>query len=227
MVQTITGFANGGTALKPDDPQRVLKSRLTLLFLVLFFAMPPLMGWIFYLNPDWLPDRPGNRGTLIQPPRPLHGIKLQTQQGSPFDWNSLADFWTLTIISRGRCNTSCVEQLIQIRQSRRAVGANRQRIARLLILLPFEDGQVTEIPPLGGVEGTLVLTADVQSAERLSSLFDLPQIAAENTLFVIDPRGALMMRYDTTAIAPKAVVEDLEVLLSASANWRTSPGPPP
>jgi cytochrome oxidase Cu insertion factor (SCO1/SenC/PrrC family) len=210
--------------LEPDRPKQVVKSRLTLLFLILIFAMPPLLGWIFYLNPDWLPDRPGNSGTLIQPPRPLHDVSLYTPEGIPFDWHSLDGFWTLTIIGAGSCSDACLDRLIQIRQSRLALGVDRQRIARLLILLPHPDGQPAEIPSLTGIDGTLVLTADGRQAGPLKSIFDLQQPSPENILFLIDPMGALMMRYDTTAVQPKDVVKDLELLLNASANWRTPTG---
>lgn len=183
--------------------------------------MPPLLGWILYLHPAWLPARPGNNGILIQPPRSLHDIRLQTPQGTAFDWHDLDDYWTLTIIGKAGCNEPCLGKLIQMRQSRRALGANGRRITRLLILLTGREGEPPRMPSLSGVEGTLVLLADVQNRESLVTLFDLELVSSENNIFVIDPRGALMMRHDTTAIPPQAIVDDLEVLLVASANWRS------
>jgi hypothetical protein len=114
--------------------------------LIALFALPPMAAWLFFFNPQWLPQGRTNHGTLIDPPRPVIGLELRTPDGVRFDWEVLKDLWTLTLVSEGGCDTACIETLIEARQIRRATGANRQRIDRLLILLP--DKQVGSTCPI-------------------------------------------------------------------------------
>ena len=113
--------------------------------LILLFALPAVAAWIFYFNPQWLPQGRTNHGTLIDPPRPVASLTLQTPEGGRFDWGPFKDQWTMTVVAEGRCDEHCIEQLIKVRQIRRAMAANRQRIERLLILLPDVAGKL-ELP---------------------------------------------------------------------------------
>ncbi|MEN8167322.1 MAG: hypothetical protein ABFR65_07590, partial [Pseudomonadota bacterium] len=126
--------------------------------LIALFALPPIAAWLFYLNPQWLPAGRTNQGALIDPPRAMQTITLQTREGGRFDWSPLQDQWTLTVLTEGRCDEQCTEQLIKVRQIRRALGANRQRTERLLILLPDAAGNL-ELPSLDGLEGTRLAIA--------------------------------------------------------------------
>ena len=41
------------------------RSLASLWVLIALFALPPMAAWLFYLNPDWLPDGRTNHGDLI------------------------------------------------------------------------------------------------------------------------------------------------------------------
>ena len=116
------------------------RNRFILLALVVVFALPPLLGWLFVMNPQWLPGGTVNNGTLVHPPRAVSGLSLlDSEREKPFDWSELRDRWAFVAINRGDCGEQCIERLIHLRQLRRALGAESRRVARTLILLP-EDG---------------------------------------------------------------------------------------
>lgn len=200
---------------------RARRNRFILLALVVVFALPPLLGWLFVMNPDWLPGGTINSGTLIHPPRPVSGLSLSsTGNEGAFDWSELRDKWVFVAINRGDCGEQCIERLIHLRQLRRALGAESRRVARILILLPESAERQPEPPPVEGLEGTLLLrAADLSVGTKAAALFQLEQADASHHLFIIDPRGDLMMRHDLTALKTKQILKDMELLLKASANW--------
>ncbi|MCU7845989.1 MAG: hypothetical protein KZQ93_19315 [Candidatus Thiodiazotropha sp. (ex Monitilora ramsayi)] len=200
------------------ETQTKPRNLLSLWVLIGLFALPPIAAWIFYFNPQWLPDGRTNHGTLIDPPRNLTSLKLLTPEGTAFDWETLRDMWTLTLVSEGGCDAACIEALIKVRQLRRATGANRQRIERLLILLPDSEGRL-DLPSLQGLEGTHMVIADGSQRESLLALIPVDLSAQAISTFLIDPRIDLMMTHDTTLITTKQQLQDLEKLLKVSQSW--------
>lgn len=186
--------------------------------LVLLFALPAIAAWFFYFNPQWLPQGRTNHGELIDPPRAVGSLALQTAESGVFDWGPLKDQWTMTVVAQGRCDEKCIEQLIQVRQIRRAMAANRQRIERLLILIPDASGNL-ELPSLQGLEGTHLALAASTDGPEILELFAAKAATLDNSLFLIDPMVELMMVHDMSNIKSKQVLHDLEVLLKASQNW--------
>ncbi|MEJ2454094.1 MAG: hypothetical protein P8103_08060 [Candidatus Thiodiazotropha sp.] len=200
-----------------ETPQKP-RSLTSLWVLIALFALPPMAAWLFFFNPQWLPEGRTNHGDLIDPPRAVASLALHTADGEPFDWQSLHDLWTLTLVSEGGCDAACIEALIEVRQIRRATGANRQRIERALILLPDSRGRL-ELPNLEGLEGTRLLIADADQRAALLALFPVDFSQQAIPLFLIDPRGDLMMTHDISIIPAKQILQDLEKLLKASQSW--------
>jgi hypothetical protein len=200
-----------------ETPQKT-RSMTSLWMLIALFALPPMAAWLFFFNPDWLPDGRTNNGALIDPPRPLAALQLQTEDGNPFSWDDLQGQWTLTLVGEGGCDAACIEALIEVRQLRRATGANRQRIERLLILFPNAQGRL-ELPNLTGLEGTRIALANSTQRGEVLSLFPIELNEQAIPLFLIDPQVDLMMTHDTSQIPAKQILQDLEKLLKASQGW--------
>ena len=186
--------------------------------LILLFALPAIAAWFFYFNPQWLPQGRTNHGDLIDPPRAIASLRVQTTESGVFDWGLLKDQWTMTIVAVGRCDDKCIERLIKVRQIRRAMAANRQRIERLLILLPDASGNL-ELPSLEGLEGTHLAVAASADKSEILELFASDPASLDNSIFLIDPMVDLMMVHDMSHITSKQVLLDLEVLHKASQNW--------
>jgi len=190
---------------------------LPLALLTLLFALPPLLGWIYFLNPQLLPTGRGNHGTLINHPQSVLELPLRSENGERFDWGAIKEKWVLVTLTRGSCEKSCREQLIQQRQIRLALGANRQLIARLLLILPEQQRQSSvQLPE--GLKGTFIALANDIDDEQLNKLFGFTRAAAPDSSYLIDPRGSLIMKYPSS-LPPKAILQDLEKLLKASQSW--------
>jgi len=199
-----------------DHPAK--KSRLLpLLLLMLVFALPPLAGWVYFMNPQWLPSGRSNHGVLIHPPRPLHGMALREPDGRPFDWRDYRNYWTLAVVSRGACAAKCQEQLVRAGQVLRAIGASRTMVEQLVILLPADVGAGASAE--SKMASARLVQTTSESTAAAEELFELDRIDPEHTIFVIAPDGALMMRHDLTTTTPDEMLQDLETLLKASQNW--------
>ena len=190
---------------------------LTLILLTLLFGLPPLAGWLYYMNPQWLPSNQKNHGILISPPRSLASLPLREKDHSPFDWHSLKGHWTLVYHNRGACDAPCQAQLQRLQQIRRAVGGERLRIQRLLIQeqsVAVVDTQLSKEQ----TAGARVLYLDPSRQQEFERLFATPEGIHETTTFLVDPNGMLMMAHRSGQPA-KEILQDLELLLKASRNW--------
>ncbi|MEW8624115.1 MAG: hypothetical protein AB2551_00010 [Candidatus Thiodiazotropha sp.] len=190
----------------------------SLWILVAITALPLIAAWLFFLNPQWLPAGRTHHGILIDPPRSVESLSVKTTDQLGFDWQTIEGMWTLLVVSERGCDAACLETLIKVRQIRKATAANRQRIARGLIILPGADGSV-ETPSLNGLEGTHLLIPDDGQQSAVRTLFPQAEFADSVPIFLIDPRGDLMMRYDTPQVTSKQILKDLERLLKASQTW--------
>jgi cytochrome oxidase Cu insertion factor (SCO1/SenC/PrrC family) len=203
------------TSIQVKTRQRNMRQ---LWMLVALFALPPIAAWLFYFNPQWLPEGRTNHGRLIDPPTNMQPLSLLSPEQTAFDWAPLQERWTLTVMAEGRCDEQCTVQLIKLRQIRRALGANRQRVERLLILLPDTSGDL-QIPTLDGLEGTRLAIVPEIDKPAVQALYAGTQKSPSNLLFLIDPRVDLMMVHDMSRITSKQILQDLEKLLKASQNW--------
>lgn len=201
--------------------QQVATSRsyLPLLALVLLFGLPPIAGWVYIMNPQWLPDKHKNRGTLILPPRPLQSLILKEAGQQDFDWRTLSGRWTLVTYHEGACDAGCREQLRAQGQIRRALGAERIRVGQLLIRTAPVTFPPTREPDSARGDSKILYLPPAQGA-GFRQLFSVPGIELDGATYLIDPNGMLMMGY-ATASPKKDILKDLETLLKASRSWTT------
>jgi cytochrome oxidase Cu insertion factor (SCO1/SenC/PrrC family) len=185
--------------------------RLVLL-IVAIFAAPVIASWVLYLTRDHWSLSPGNHGDIIQPARPLTGLSLQRIDDGPLTIGDLRGKWTLVYIGTSRCDAPCRESLYRMRQVRLALGEDMRRVERLLILTD-QEGLAELRAGLKSYPGMVVATAPRAVLEDLVRAFDWE--AYPGSVFVIDPLGNLMMRYDP-ATEPKGMLKDLERLLKVS-----------
>ncbi len=89
-----------------------------------------------------------------------------------------------------------------MRQIRRALGGNRQRVERLLILLADAAGNL-ELPALDGLEGTGLAVATTDDKFAIQDVFAAVEAAIEQSLFIIDLWVDLTMVHDMSSITSK------------------------
>lgn len=191
-----------------QQARQQLQNRLMLIAVLLIFLAPLLIAW--YVAHD--PARGGGEhGFLIQPPRALEQRELLdplTGQKAP-----LYGKWTMFAIITGQCQLDCEEVLYRMRQIRLAMGRRALRVQRAVYFSDAaEEARAKNI--FTSLEGQLLLPGNMMDSEHRKS-FSLEGKDANNGIYLIDPRGFLMMFYprDTD---PRGMIKDLERLLKTT-----------
>jgi hypothetical protein len=189
-----------------NDVRGVNRSRLTLVLIVAFFALPMAVAWLMNFGADWSPGVTANHGTLVTPVVPVDTTGLVEPAGGALDPNLFRGEWTLVYRLSGDCDETCRQVLYVMRQVRLAQGKNIDRVRRLLLL-----------------EGTQTPTwVDEVQAHYPGLLVAHPagsggvmRFPAAGRIYLVDPLGNLMMEYAPDA-DPRGMIKDMERLLRIS-----------
>ncbi|MBP6653868.1 MAG: hypothetical protein KA182_03295 [Propionivibrio sp.] len=202
-MQTISSMPDALPASNPASRP----ARYTLALLVATFVLPFVVGTSLYFS-GWRPEKFGNHGDLIQPPRPMPEAGLLQADCPPLPTAELRGKWLLMLPIEGSCGASCRESLQQMSQVHLALNKEQSRLRRVLI---STEGS----PPLADLwqafPDLLVAKLNPEAATAWES-------ALENTgqgLLIADPLGNIIMRYDEAA-EMRGVHKDLERLLKYS-----------
>jgi hypothetical protein len=203
----------------------------TLAALAALFFVPLLASFWLYYGTSWRPAGHVNHGELISPARPLPDVTLprvllsgpetgppeQEPLGNPAATGVSAAYpalfhgkWTLVYVGDGRCDSFCRQSLYVMRQTRLALGTEMTRVARVFLV----SGHCCAKDYLAREEAD-VAVFDASGAQGVRLLGEFPATGAPNSLFVVDPLGNLMMRYDVRR-NPGGLLIDLKTLLGLS-----------
>ena len=182
--------------------------RLKLLAVLLVCASPVIASYLaYYVFP---PLGRTNFGDLIEPQRPVPALVLQSLQGESAQWQPLLGQWVLLQVDGGRCDPPCADKLFALRQHRTMTGKERERIDRVWLI---NDDAPVAATVLEGHDGLITLRA--QASQLAQWLPVEPGRSMTDYLYVIDPQGNLMMRFDARG-EPKRIHKDIARLLKAS-----------
>ncbi len=176
--------------------ERELRSRnlRTLAALAGLFLLPLVIAFWMYYGTDWRPAQTVNHGQLITPVRPLPGTLFHHK-------------WTLIYVGDGQCDAACRTALHVMRQTRLSLNNDMTRVDRMFLVTSnccareFLDREHS---------GLIVVDAPGQAL-----IAEFPADERAQSLFIVDPLGNLMMRYDVRQ-NPKGLLQDLKKLLSLS-----------
>ena len=194
------------------------KRGVLLLLLLLFFA-PLLLAFVLYYGSHWRPNGRTNHGVLIEPARTLPLIALPQVALAPGaapggDALAAADVltgkWSLVYANSGDCNADCRGTLYFMRQTHLGLANLIPRVQRVFLVTAGccdRDYLAREQP------GLITLNADGAAGAVLLEQF--PSERRSSSIFVVDPRGNLMLRYDAHD-DPKGLRNDLKKLLALS-----------
>ncbi len=215
---------------RPLPPAARRRARRTLLLLAAVCVLPVLASYLmFYL---WPPQGRVNHGTLLEPV-PLPATVLDGAGGQPaLARTELEGRWTLLLAAPAACDAACTRALYVMRQARLAQAREMARVGRVWLIT---DGGAPAAGTLSSAAaGTSPDTSPgVSPADGLrlaradAAWLDALAPAVPGTIYLVDPLGQRMMRFDDTTgrtAAAQALSRDLQRLLKYSGLGRTPPG---
>lgn len=200
------------TSAVTTQPKR---SNRTLWILVAVCALPYLAGWLYFQFMDKLPTpATTNYGTLLSPVRAVGELPLVGADGATFNTADLRGKWVLVTVADSACAASCQQNLYFLRQVRQAMGNERRRVERLLMLT--ETSQLAALQlHLKEHAGMNVAVGPAASITQLQAVLQNPNPAAKDGLYIIDPLGNVMMSYPPD-FKGELIIKDLRRLLKVS-----------
>jgi hypothetical protein len=174
------------------------------------FLLPLAAAFWVYYGTDWRPVKRVNHGELIVPARPLPDAGPAAFGTERVPAQLFHHKWSLVYIGDGQCGDTCRHALYVMRQTRLSLNNEMTRVDRVFLAASgccARDFLEHEHP------GLIVLNAAEPSSNALLGTF--PAADREQSLFVVDPLGNLMMRFDLRQ-NPKGLLQDLQKLLSLS-----------
>lgn len=192
---------------------RTRRGRLQMLMLLLVCASPVLFSYFTYyvIKPS---GGSTNYGALIDPQRPMPAAQLIDERAQPQPLTALRGKWLMLMTDASACDEACARKLFTMRQIRAGQGEDRERIVPVW-LIP-DQGRVDERlsnaynEPYAGVR---FMRMDRAAIAQWLPAQDGGRI--EETIFLVDPMGNLMMRWPKDP-DPKKMSGDLKKLLKYS-----------
>lgn len=203
----------------------------TVLALAALFLLPVAGSFWLYYGASWRPAGRVNHGELIDPVRTLPDVRLPvvsladaspaaaegpleatgaSAADRPLAANVFSKRWALVYVGAGRCERSCEYALYVMRQTWLALNRDAPRVERVFLATTdcCDAGRLAR-----GQPGLIALDASVSSGRKL--LAEFPRPDRDEMIFLVDPLGNLMMRYDLRR-DPKGLLQDLQRLLRLS-----------
>lgn len=188
------------------------KRRLIPLLIIAIGLAPLIAAVVWYFNADvWRPDATMNHGRLITPPRLVHVAPLPLLDGGTLSPDWFRHQWSLVYAGSANCESRCKKALYMTRQIRLALGAKMNRVQRLFIVAGKPDEPVA----LRGAHPDLAVADAVGEAGRAFLAQFTHGAELGERIFLVDPRGRLMMVYRVND-DPNGIVADLKRLLKYS-----------
>lgn len=193
-----------------DHPPR---SRKQVWVLIAVFFAPLILAFLLYYGLGVRPPGSTNKGDLIHPPVTLPEIELPGAAEQNLPANVLRGKWTLVFIGDGACDNRCREALTLMRQTRLALNDDITRVQRLFL----STGNCCDSNYLDQEHRGLLLGRIDNPAGRawLETFPDAAEATTHGRIYLVDPLGNLMMKYEPDA-PQKALLEDLKKLLKLS-----------
>lgn len=173
--------------LPPLDPA---PGRRMLLLLVGVLALPFIFATTLIFS-GWRPTAAPHYGELMPPQTPLALDALLIHAGP--EKSALAGRWLLVASEAGRCDGACGQRLDTLRRVHVALYKAMPRVKRVLLA---EGALPVEQPDLSLASGWAALEP--------------------GHVYLVDPQGRAVLRYDSMTFKPKSMLKDIERLLRYS-----------
>lgn len=201
------------------SPSQLKKNRLLLLLILASFVLPFVVGDMAY-KLGWYQGGQTNHGQLIDPPAAFADFQARLPDGRAADSGFAQPNWWLLYVVPDRCEAACRNRLFQMRQVRKALGRESERVQPLLVVTSALSAE-TESLLAKEFAGIVRVQADAARVNAVLARL-MPEAALAGNLFIMDPMGWLMLTYGpeadekTSVIKAEDILNDLKKLLKAS-----------
>jgi hypothetical protein len=169
--------------------------------------VPLAAAFILYYGVGWRPAGGTNHGELLQPLRQMPTAGESLLSGP----TPQAKNWALVYVGDGKCDEDCRQALVLARQTRLSLNKDMTRVNRGFLV----TGNCCDLAYIDKEHPGLKVR-DVSEPEAFDQLMAvLPQEDLRHWLFVIDPLGNIVMRFDARK-EPSLLLKDLKKLLKLS-----------
>lgn len=184
-----------------------MKSNNIILYIIFGMGIIPLfIGLFLYMNPHYLSGKTTERGELLSPP-----LDARPWFGEPSKWQML-------LLASKECTEECKQMLYYGRQVHEALKEGRQRrVSRVLFIRHSLADDIVKVlnsqsPPLNV---RMVSDEDINKLFS-SAIYDISEL--DNNIFIIDPKGNLMLRHRPVVSTKQAkdLLRDLNFMLRVS-----------
>jgi cytochrome oxidase Cu insertion factor (SCO1/SenC/PrrC family) len=194
---------------EPHDGD-VRRGRVQLLGLVAVFVVPVLVATAWYFTGAHGVPAAQTHGTLIDPAHPLEAFEVESAAGETVDRATLRGHWTLLQTIGAACRGDCQERVYYTRQIHDALAQDRVRVRRAALAF---DGATT--PGLADIRDGHPRLMILEGEPGGPLMRQLPSAPDSTTVYLIDPLGNVMLRFDGD-VAPDAILDDIEHALDSS-----------
>lgn len=209
-TQTNQRINNPANQTTQTDSKQRQNGRWKLFAVIAVCAAPMIASYFTYYVIK--PQSRNNYGTLIDPRNyPTPDLGSTTLDGKPTALDAYKGKWMMVQVNGSDCQKACQEKLFEMRQLRLMQGKEMERIERVWLItddLPLQTTVMREY------DGTRLLRVKQNLLDAWLPI-EADTTAADH-IYLIDPRGNLMMRFPKDA-DPNKVKKDLSKLLRASA----------
>jgi hypothetical protein len=185
-------------AVKPQPGQ---KNPYAIWFVVLSFIVPVAAAYYMFYFSDI--ESFGNNGEFIQPYYDIKLLEL-TQDGEPFDAESLDNKWHMMIVAGSSCDETCQQRLVNLRQISKAVKRPPKVRYAIVLTQAVDEGFKQFIED--EMERAIVLQGN---ADTVSQHIEKDEPVSQ--IYLSDPYGNVIMRF-SHELGPKLVIKDLNRL---------------
>ncbi|MDB5755596.1 MAG: cytochrome oxidase subunit [Massilia sp.] len=177
--------------MEPTNTSKAVRQRgrWKLLMVLAVCAAPMIFSYLTYYVIK--PTGRTNFGDLIDPrAHPIPALGATTLDGKPATLDAYKGKWVMLKVGPAACDQACKEQMFAIRQLRSMQGKEMERIERVWLVT---DAEPLETILMRELDDVRMLRAP---AAAVAKWLPLKQGATlENSIFLVDPLGNLMMRF--------------------------------
>ena len=175
---------------------RKINKYCILTLLVLVFAAPGIIAYMFYSHPWWIGSSRTNKGVLLKHPIKLTSIEKKEK-------------WHIILWAPKHCNEACLGQLDILARVRLALGRKLYQVDQMLMLGEESlslSAPIEELLKTKDFKINILSEADTQR---------IKQISKRSQIFIMNPDNYLVLIYKSNA-NPDYVYKDLKLLINTS-----------